>query len=217
VNHVDAYDLVDSWWNPWGEGEFWSCEWGEQYCYDVFTKGEAVMDNTLSMGELQGVTEDNKMFGEFIYGPGADGDMGGYEHINATTEEVHDYNDSYGVLPNSGIWELDLTTNHLVFFNSDKSKSTKLFIVGESEGEFPDLIANGVEILGNGFNGLADGWNVVDGKFHFFLEIDRSNLNDQEGSFYDYGFEAPWHEWSLGFDQTEHKINGGFALEFRME
>lgn len=211
-SHVDAFDLVDSWWNPWGQGEFWSCEWGGDYCYNIFTNGAAVMDNTLSIGELQGVTDDLKMFGEFTYGPGADGDMGSYEHTNASTWEAYDFNDSYNVLPTSGIWELDLTTNRLVFFNSDRSTSTNLFIEGESEGEYSDRINNGEVIRGNGFTGFPNGWDMVDGKFNFFLEIDRSNLDDQWDSFYTYG--VPWEPT---MDETQHKIHGGFALEFRME
>lgn len=211
-NHVDAFNLVDSWWNPWGQGDFWSCEWGGDYCYNIFTNGAAISDNTLSMGGVQGVTTDLKMFGEFTYGPGADGEMGSYEHTNAMTWEEYDFNDSYSVLPTNGIWELDLTTNRLVFFNSDRSKSTNLFIAGESEGEFSNMVNNGVSILGNGFTGLPYGWDIVDGKFNFFLEIDRTNLMDQWDAFYSYGVD-----WYGALDETQVKINGGFALEYRME
>lgn len=216
-NHVDAFDLVDSWWNPWGEGEFWSCEWGGEYCYDIFTNGAAVMDNTLSISEEQGVTEDLIMYGDYTYGPGTDGEIGSFEHTNATTGIVEDFNESYGVMPVSGIWELNLTTNRLEFFNADKTKSVKTFIAGSSPCEFSDILNSGTKILGNGFTGLEYGWDVVDGKLNFFLEIDRTNLSDQEDAFYDYGFEADWHEWSMGLDETQAKIHGGFALEFRME
>lgn len=214
-NHVDAFNLVDSWWNPWGQGEFWSCEWGGEYCYDVFTNGVAAMDNTLTIGELQGVTEDLIMYGDFTYGPGADGEMGSFEHTNATTGIEYDYNDSYSVMPSIGTWELNLTSNRLEFFNSDKTKSVKTFITGSSPGEFSDLINDGTKILGNGFAGLEYGYDVLDGKFYLFLEIDRTNLSDQMDAFYRFGFEAPWNE-SEGLDATHAKIEGGFALEFRM-
>jgi hypothetical protein len=210
-DYVGAWNLVDSWWNPWWQGEFWSCEWGGDYCYDMFTNGAAVMDNTLSMGEVQGVTEDLKMYGDFIYGPGADGNMGSYEHTNASTWEVNDFNDSFSVLPTSGTWELDLNTNRLEFFNSDKSKSVKTFIAGLSPGEFSNKVANGEEIKGNGFNGSEYGWEMIDGKFQFFLEVDRTNLKDQWDAFYAYGVD-----WYGTLDATQAKIHGGFALEFRM-
>ena len=138
--------------------------------------------------------------------------MGSYEHTNASTGEVFDFNSSYNVLPSSGIWELDLATNRLVFYNSDRTISTKLFIKGESEGEYTDRINNGEVIRGNGFAGLENGWEIIDEKFYFFLEIDRSNLDDQWDSFYTYG--VPWEPT---MDETQHKIDGGFALEFRME
>jgi len=211
-SHVDAFNLTDSWWNPWGQGDYWSCDNGVGDCYDFFTNGAAVMDNTLSMGEIQEVTEDLKMIGEFIYGPGDDGDMGSYEHTNASTGEVFDFNSSYNVLPSSGIWELDLATNRLVFYNSDRSISTKLFIKGESEGEYTDRLNNGEVLRGNGFAGLENGWEIIDEKFYFLLEIDRSNLNDQWDSFYTYGVP-----WDPEMDENQHKIHGGFALEFRMK
>ena len=91
------------------------------------------------------------------------------------------------------------------------------FIAGSSSGEFSDLLNNGTAILGNGFTGLEYGYDVLDGKLNLFLEIDRTNLSDQQDAFYRYGFEAPWNEWSEGLDETQTKIHGGFALEFRME
>jgi len=89
--------------------------------------------------------------------------MGSFEHTNATTGIIEDFNESYGVMPVSGTWELNLSSNRLEFFNADKSKSVKTFIAGSSPGEFSDLLNDGTAILGNGFTGLEYGWDVVDG------------------------------------------------------
>ena len=167
---------------------YWSCEtWGPPYCYYTFTNGAATMDNTLSIGELKGVTKDLKMYGDFTFGPGDDGEMGSYEHTHATTGEVFDFNDNYRVMPTNGTWELDLISNKLEFFNADKSRSVLTYAGGDlTDWEFSD--DPGAE------------------EFIFRLQVNRNGLMSAEEAWTVYGEE----------DDTLAKIMGGFALEFRM-
>jgi hypothetical protein len=155
-----------------------------------FTNGAGSMDNTVSF-TLDGFNEEEGiMSGQYTYGPGADGEMGSYEHTHATTSEEFDFNDNYGVLFTSGSWELNVLTNRIIFSNADGSSSIKTYT---------NYIDKKHWKMGK------DADNTTD-MFTFWLPVNRSGMLSASQAWDLYGDDDP----------TLAYMMGGFVVEFNM-
>ncbi len=155
----------------------------------VFTSGSAAADNTISF-TLDGFDEESLMFGQYSYGPGADGEMGTYEHTHATSSEVYDFNNNYGVLFSNGFWELNLGTNRITFFNADRSASVKTYT---------DYLVRKHWAMGADSDGSTE-------MFTMWLTLNRAGMLSAQQAWATHGADDP----------TLAYIMGGFAAEFNM-
>jgi len=155
----------------------------------VFTNGSAAADNTINF-TLDGFDEETIMYGKFTYGPGADGEMGSYEHTHATTSEVYDFNDNYGILFAQGSWELNLGTSRITFFNADRSASIKTYT---------NYLDKKHWIMGTDADGTTE-------MFTFWLPVNRSGMLSAQQAWETHGADDP----------TLAYIMGGFFIEFNM-
>lgn len=140
-------------WAPWyWYGWGYTAEGGHTY----FNDGVAAMDNTLSLvstGAGNGVIE-----GTFTYGPGADGQMGSYEHTYTGDSSVFDVNDNYNLLGASGTWVMNLTDFAITFTSAGgKVANTSAgkghwVLDGDNMTLFLDIDRTGLPSAGDAYN-----------------------------------------------------------------
>ena len=138
-----------------------------------FINGDPIYDNTLNIAYT---TMDDQGFlnGTYTYGPGADGEMGSYEH-ETDGGNTMDLNDNFERLfPGNGTWKWNTVTNQITFYNADKSKQSVTY----------------------NNNGDKTHWYSADpNSLTLWLTVDRTGLPTDHEAFLEYGYTPT--AWTL--------------------
>lgn len=116
------FDLGGTWqvsdmWFWWWIGEGFDWGWQEERPLEWNIPNAAKEKDNLLTFELEGVTEDGRLYGTYTFDAGADGEFADFRYSDGT-----DYNYKFRrIVPTTGTWERNFANNRLTFTSGDVS------------------------------------------------------------------------------------------------